>query len=284
MARKQLVVNRGLKIGVEMEFLSELSSNKIAQILTEKGVPTKSESYNHNVSRTWKITTDSSVRGSMSYGLEIVSPILTDLEELKIVCETLSTLEKDGEVKVDRSCGVHIHHDINDFTMDNIKNLFFLYSKYEEAIDNFMPKSRRESNNVFCKSVKNIIGRVNSCETLEDIKLNVCGANSMYSNASASRSGSRYHKLNINSYIVYGTVEFRQHAGSLNFEKISNWIMITLKMLETAQGKKVKARTEARTKKWLESDVHMYYDFYTELGISGTYLSDYIRDRKKKLA
>lgn len=44
--------------------------------------------------------------------------------------------------------------------------------------------------------------------------------------------GSRYYKLNLQSFQRHGTVEFRQHGASTNFLKIKNWILICARLVE----------------------------------------------------
>lgn len=99
---------------------------------------------------------------------------------------------------------------------------------------------------------------------------------------SGSRSSTRYKKVNFNTYPVYGTIEFRQHSGSIDFAKISNWVLLTHLMMQRAEGKKVTV-TEARAKKWQISSAHTMFDFYRELGINGSEIAEYVRGRRASL-
>lgn len=38
-------------------------------------------------------------------------------------------------------------------------------------------------------------------------------------------NGNRYKKVNLKSYFRHGTVEFRQHSGTIEYTKISNWVL-----------------------------------------------------------
>ncbi|WP_279236979.1 amidoligase family protein [Heliorestis convoluta] len=51
---------------------------------------------------------------------------------------------------------------------------------------------------------------------------------------------SRYLKLNIQSYWTHGTLEFRQHGGSLDGEKVTNWIIFSQSIVERSKGTKVR--------------------------------------------
>ena len=37
--------------------------------------------------------------------------------------------------------------------------------------------------------------------------------------------GGRYNAVNLESYRKYGTAEFRQHGGSINADKVCNWVI-----------------------------------------------------------
>lgn len=43
--------------------------------------------------------------------------------------------------------------------------------------------------------------------------------------------GDRYFKVNACSYTRHQTIEFRQHQGSTDFEKISNWVNFCAKLV-----------------------------------------------------
>jgi hypothetical protein len=46
---------------------------------------------------------------------------------------------------------------------------------------------------------------------------------------------SRYLKLNIHAYIKHGTLEFRQHAGTMNINKMVNWIIFCVNFVENSR-------------------------------------------------
>ena len=209
--------------GVEIEIARDgmrYDVHSIANTLNIAGINAQAESYNHTTRRHWKVTTDSSC------GYEIVSPILKGyegLEELKRVLEVLNAMD----CKINRDCGIHVHHGVNDYSLKNFQNLFKMYVKYEKNIDAVLPNSRRANNNSFCRSmlythgtVERTIEKINEAKSVQQLE------NVWYT---------RYVKLNIQSYVKYGTIEFRQHAGSLSFEKISNWILFTQVMVERSK-------------------------------------------------
>ena len=42
----------------------------------------------------------------------------------------------------------------------------------------------------------------------------------------------RYYKVNAVAYDRHKTIEFRQHSGTIEYEKISNWVMFLARLVE----------------------------------------------------
>lgn len=195
--------------GIEIECFHKTNANikrDVVEKLRAVDVSINIESYNHRDSATsWKIVTDSSIRGQ--YSFEIVSPILKGaegMEQVKKVCTVLNEL---GCV-VNKSCGLHVHHQASDLSDSQIRNVFKMYRNNELLIDELMPYSRKANNNSYCHTLRNI--------------------------STSEWKTSRYYKLNYCSYARHNTIEFRHHSGTINFEKISNWIRLTQRMLRNA--------------------------------------------------
>jgi hypothetical protein len=53
--------------------------------------------------------------------------------------------------------------------------------------------------------------------------------------------GNRYFKVNAVSYSRHKTIEFRQHQGSTDFAKISNWVRFCAKLVEFSKRNKLQA-------------------------------------------
>lgn len=211
------------QFGVEVEFTRNgVVTSRIAQRITDLGVPCEVEGYNHITRSHWKIVSDASC------GYEIVSPILRGedgFRQLKIVLDTLTEMG----VHVNRSTGVHVHLDANDLTALDVKNIVKRYSDNEAEIDQWFPSSRRGDNNTYCQSVARGVGEIGSNDFILDTQ-------SAADAAGAVRT--RFTKVNLASLTRYGTIEFRQHAGSTDYAKISNWILFLQHFVE--QSRKVK--------------------------------------------
>ena len=95
-----------------------------------------------------------------------------------------------------------------------------MYARYEDCIDELVAKSRRGSDNGYCASPRTNLEQLQNAKSVDEI------IDRVYP--------SRYIKLNCQSFRRHGTIEFRQHGGSTEFEKISNWIILTQMMVERA--------------------------------------------------
>lgn len=197
--------------GVEIECL--VPAAMVRACATRNAMPFQYEGYNHtDNSSYYKFVTDGSIRGENP--IECVSPVLSDkdgMKSLELCCKTLN----EAGAQVNRSTGLHVHIGAQKLSDKAYVNVFKNYQRLERVIDTFMARSRRESNNQYCKSLQNI--ELSFCTTKSDVY------NAVH--------GDRYYKLNACSYMRHKTIEFRQHQGSTDFEKISNWVNFCAKLV-----------------------------------------------------
>ena len=253
---------REIKIGVEIEFFGVCHLDVVAE-LNRQGITCSFEGYTHQVMRTWKLVTDASVNNEgtgLSRGLELVSPILYGDEGLDELEQVLAVLNSLG-AKVDRTCGIHLHHDVADYTAANFISLHNLYYSYQEGINSILPKSRRTSSrNTYCKGLN--FSDLSICQNAPSIK---AIANEIYS---------RYFVLNSQSYIKYGTIEFRQHSGSIDFQKIEAWVVLTHTMVNYAKYNQVE----------LSDDTGSLERLLTMLNMDDSHVGEFYKARKAALA
>lgn len=216
--------DRQLKFGIEMELVSPVSKYVLERELARKGIRISSPNSTHQVVSGWKIVHDGSIRcGNSESGFELVSPPSFDFTELEIVCNVLKELK----IKTNQSCGLHVHHDISNLKRRQIIRIYDFYCKYENLI-NLMHKENRDSNS-YCKSISRIIEDVRNSNTKEELLVKIAGKgnNAYYNNC-------RYYKINLRSFLYYGTIEFRHAGGSTSFDEIKDWILFTHKIIDRA--------------------------------------------------
>lgn len=203
--------------GVEIEFLGDRT--KVLNAMRDAGLECNYEGYTHQTRASWKLVTDGSIVGGEGY--ELVSPILqgdSGVENLRKAVKALIA----AEASLNKSCGLHVHVGARDLSTEEIYTIVRRYGYNESKLDAIMPVSRRANNNIYCRSVAsyaNGFGLMN-IPTTEYL----CNTTFRYE---------RYFKVNVQSYMRHGTVEFRQHSASVNASKIANWAMFCVNFVET---------------------------------------------------
>jgi len=203
------------RFGVEIEFIG-VDRHELARAISAQGIDCVVEGYNHRTQSHWKIVTDASC------GYEMVSPILqgeSGFFDLKIVMDTMTEMC----CAVNRQTGVHVHLEAVDLTALDVKNIVKRYSDNEAEIDSWFPRSRRANNNTYCRSVEIGISEIRGTD--ESLDAQPARATTRFLNT-------RFTKLNLASLDRYNTIEFRQHAGSTDYAKVSNWILFLQHFME----------------------------------------------------
>ncbi len=151
-----------------------------------------------------------------------------------------------------KDCGLHVHIDCRDFTFYDMRRMVLLYERLEPALFGMVPQSRRgaswcvPSGHKYANAVRqsampkqskaNLIdGIYNSGTSPRSLKAAVSNAKS---NKYASE---RYHALNIHSWLFRGTIECRLHTGTVNGEKLANWALLWVAIVDHAYATTEKA-------------------------------------------
>lgn len=133
------------------------------------------------------------------------------MKSLETCCKALN----EANAQVNRSTGLHVHIGAQNLSDEAYINVFKNYQKLERVIDTFMARSRRANNSRWCRTLQGY--DFTWCTTKSDIL--------------DAMNGNRYFKVNACSYSRHRTIEFRQHQGSTDFEKISNWVNFCAKLV-----------------------------------------------------
>lgn len=209
------------KFGIEIEAYN-VEMHVLAHALQNAGIRCFVDGYNHHTKSYWKIISDSSISGVNAF--ELVSPVLegeAGLEEVNKVCEVLKTLN----AYINKSCGFHVHFDAQNFDLRQWKNIYKNYAGFENQIDELMPQSRRGNTNYYCRSlnsIRNLNAKIDLVSSLNQMP-------EVFNN-------SRYFKINPTSYSRHKTIEFRQHSGTIEYSKISNWLVFLHNLVDYSKN------------------------------------------------
>lgn len=228
-SRGWLLPDNRRHFGVELEVIAP-SLNAVISALRTARVPHSDmqHGYHGNQRGKWTVTRDSSLRANsaqiqrgVTYAVEIVSPPLKGKTGINALRRVMNALEANG-VEVNMTCGTHVHHEARDFDLNAFKLLVNNYAAMQTRIDEIMAPSRRsDRNNQYCRPIQGTAQRfVNAATSVAGVQ---------------SALGSRYYMLNIGAFASYGTVEFRQHGGTVNAEKLIAWIKTGQAMMRAAK-------------------------------------------------
>ena len=229
-------------IGVEFEIFG-VPRSQIIEAFRKKKLNIESESYNHTTRSYWKIVYDASVTGSE--GCEVVSPVLTGTRGLVDLRRALQALSDCGAL-VNRSTGLHVHFGASGLSLQQWKNLLINYHGLEPIIDQMMQTTRR--NNQYAQSlttIRDFVSKVQSDSSFNELR---------------NTLGTRYRKVNLESFDRHGTVEFRQHAGNVEIDSVINWVLFLHYLIEVSKRRTLSnftfANIENFTPKPLSAWIH----------------------------
>ena|ERR1019366_1624408 len=155
----------------------------------------------------WNAQHDGSLRPKAGFvGVEIVSPALkgqAGVAQIKTVCDWL----RSKGVKVNRTCGLHVHIGFNKADVVNLQKLVGVVANFEKAIYASTGTKSRERG-CFCQSIQASVAHQSG--ELADVR--------------------RYYVLNVVS--PHPTVEFRPFAGTTDFIKIVASVAICVGLVE----------------------------------------------------
>ncbi len=172
--------------------------------------------------------------GSVSNGGEFVSCAMNGdnlFNKIDNFCKELDI----NNFKINTDWGMHIHIKVNK-NIENLKKIYIFYKKYEDYFFNMLPKSRQQNN--YCFKLKN---KLNLCENdvlkyknSYDFQKNIYNSTNKYALSRFKKNkynDKRYSWLNFHSVFYRGTLEIRNHQGTINPTKIKNWLKIHLTII-----------------------------------------------------
>ena len=242
--------NPNRTFGVEIETTTRLEEEDLArgirQEFNNRGInqTCHAEGYNHRTRAHWKIVPDGTVAG-----WEVVSPPLKGLEAKEEISAVLTALRNLG-CGVNIGTGLHVHHDARGLTGKQIGMVLGTYAAFQPLLNYGVAQSRRgrefggynsiTSWNQMTASGSDKWDRVQTGTRRDGNFTNkqfAFGDRQMVGTVIRKFNHQRNNSINVNSLQTHGTIEFRQHQGTLNTTKIWSWILVTQSMVErSVQG------------------------------------------------
>lgn len=159
--------------------------------------------------------------GSLDCGSEFYSPIMQGDKGYSAIADFCENI---GSEKPSRKAGFHLHINAKDFSSHSIKKIYILYRIVEKYIYKILPESRKE--NSYCRKSNMKIEKILAINSYNDFW-------QLY-NSYENENGTRYFGLNLKALESHNTIELRYHSGTVDFEKIINWIKFNLALVDFA--------------------------------------------------
>ncbi len=159
------------------------------------------QGYNHPA---WIVKDDVSISG-----MEFVTSILCGNEGIKAI-KHLSDYAKSQGWSVNDNCGYHLHIDISKETADSLKAVAFAYHVTYDVWKHLISMSRWD--NWYCKPLEQPLQSYIDLDDINDWRV--------FSN----RIGTRNQWVNWGSFNNHSSLEIRIHEGTLDCDKVCNWI------------------------------------------------------------
>ena len=236
-----LRANFGIEIeftGITRERAAKVAAEFLQGTYSEGGTYYDTKKVTTADGRVWKVMYDGSIncqrkeRGrtvsaGREYSVELVSPILTYLEDIETLQELVRQLRHAGAF-TNSTCGIPIHLDGAAHTPRSIRNFVNIIAS---------------KNDLFYKALQIAPQRMSYCKKMDSIlveKMNRKKPKTMrqlediwYEGYSESKSthyhNSRYHFLNLHSFFTGNhTVELRGFNSELHAGKIRSYIVLAL--------------------------------------------------------
>ena len=238
------IFNPNRTFGVEIETTTNRRASTLADAISaefdRQGInqTCQAEGYNHHTRNHWKVVSDATVRG-----WEVVSPPLKGLEAKEEISAVLTALRTLG-CGVSIGTGLHVHHDARGLTGKQIGMVLGTYAAFQPLLNFGVAQSRRgqqfggyNSITSWDRMTENGSDKWNVVRGGFTNKQFVYPDRTMVNQINQKFNHQRNNSINTQSLHAHGTIEFRQHQGTLNLTKIWSWILVTQSIVErSVQG------------------------------------------------
>ena len=175
----------------------------------------------------WNTTEDGSLRND---GLEFVSKPLKGVHVANALLSLRDMLNMCyPQHKATGRCGIHVHIHALDLTVPQVYAWISTYMIFERQLFKY---SGSRSTNLFCLPTWSWADNIKSgLKTLDESV-----DNQSYSIRNLATRGLKYTGMNTLPLMAHGTLEFRQMATTLDFNKISLWVDLLSRVKEYSRN------------------------------------------------
>lgn len=171
--------------------------------------------------------------------IEIQTSLLGGFKGEDVIRAFCKKLQKAGSY-VDSTCGLHIHIDMEDILKREdkvrvLKNVLLFHILFEDVVMLFLPSMRRNAH--YCQSIgakytRAQMANIRSMEGLMTMWYNTSTADEAFAQVQRHYQSTRYTGVNFHPLWEKNNIEIRHHSGTLNAQKILEWVNLHLSIVD----------------------------------------------------
>lgn len=234
--------------GLELEVGKEVSISRIQEVIASNSfVPVKTGFYRATLNNSyWEVKHDGSCGKNVDkYGIneggyEIVSYKGYTVKDLSHICKIGQKVKQAG-CMVNKNCGLHIHIDVSDFTVNQMGIMIANWLCVEKILLQAVPSVRK--NNKFCNALQNLRPKfkdeiVYGVQVWNHYKPYTSKLHDNFDRRCAMNIVNFYRSLTLKTF-KRCTVEFRFPEGTLVSQTIKNWARILINFVNKMANQKL---------------------------------------------
>ncbi|MDX9756438.1 MAG: amidoligase family protein [Sulfurimonas sp.] len=169
----------------------------------------------------WEGKEDGSLRNN---GVEFITSPAKAKATPFLLTSLKSALEEAGNIpSYSPRTSIHIHLNVLDFTVEQLKSFVLLYLCFESVLFKYVGGNRKDS--IFCIPLSHAgyVGNLKRFFSLSEER------DRLYN---TSDKWHKYTSLNLKPMCSFGTIEFRHMPGTDDIDKLIDWITLIIKVKE----------------------------------------------------
>lgn len=253
--------------GIEIEFFG-MPRQKAARVVadyfgTEYRADGRGWKAKGRRERWWKIVRDGSIHSTLGEGCELVSPILnySDIEDVQNIIRAL----REKGMKVNKSCGIHIHVGADQHDAKSLRNLINIFSSKQDMIYRSLDILANRESHYAKKLDENFIRKVNTEKPVNLIKMGEIWYGGSIQANMQHYNNTRYHGLNLHNVWYGQTVEFRLFNSTTHAGKVKAYIQFCLAISTQA----INSRSVSPKQTVSDNEKYTFRTWLLRLGLIG---------------
>jgi|GEM_PF-4025810 len=163
------------------------------------------------------------------FGVELVTTVLRGDKGLRVLEQLTNSMNK--YFTTSEKCGLHIHIGVDDFDEKELIDLYYVYQTIQPILKYYISPSRLK--NKYCARIKKL-GKNIFEEVKKKVEVESFDKEKVYKDKSIKdiHNAQHWDGINFSAVPEHGTIEIRMMEGNLDYNRISEWINLHMKIID----------------------------------------------------